>query len=148
MTADANFRYNEVLESSHHGRPPVVYQIRTGGRGRPRTYIDPVFLAWAYSQRTTSRIARFLGVGRKQVREQLVEHGIALPGLPPQNFHYDMLEIEDADTEQLNASDLLDPHADQLLTLPELSRPVPSYLSSITDDQLDAMVLELRSHFR
>ncbi|KAJ7575936.1 hypothetical protein C8J56DRAFT_723714, partial [Mycena floridula] len=86
MQSDLCLRYNEVLESSHHGTPMLVQQVRSGGRGRPRTMIDPVLLAWAYSQRSTSSIAHFFNVGRTTVRRLLLEYGIVQPGAAPTNL--------------------------------------------------------------
>ncbi|KAJ7585759.1 hypothetical protein C8J56DRAFT_1053065 [Mycena floridula] len=86
MQSDLRLRYNEVLESSHHGTPMLVQQVRSGGRGRPRTMIDPVLLAWAYSQRSTSSIAHFFNVGRTTVRRLLLEYGIVQPGAAPTNL--------------------------------------------------------------
>ncbi|KAJ7748259.1 hypothetical protein B0H14DRAFT_3096977 [Mycena olivaceomarginata] len=61
----------------------LVQTISSGGPGRPRIYIDPDFLRWAYGQRSTAGISRFLGVGRSTVRNALIEHGIAQPQPTP-----------------------------------------------------------------
>jgi hypothetical protein len=50
MQGDIRLRYEELLDSSHHGRPAFVQRIQTGQRGQPRIQIDPDFLCWAYNQ--------------------------------------------------------------------------------------------------
>src|SRR6266481_722608 len=79
MQQDIRLQYQQALDESHHGRPTVVEHIHTGERGRPRIYIDPDFLRWAYGHRSTSGIARFLDVDRSVVRNALLEYGIAEP---------------------------------------------------------------------
>ena len=124
----------------------MVCRVPTGGRGRPRVRIDPDFLRWAYSHRLTSAIARFLGVGRKQVREQLLEYGIAAPGQAPQNLAHHEPDSDDVDA----PPDFLDPQTNDLNHLPPTlsTRPLPLYLSTMSDEELDAILSELRSHYR
>ncbi|KAJ7631611.1 hypothetical protein DFH06DRAFT_1004926 [Mycena polygramma] len=132
------------IDASHNGRPIVIQTVTTGRAGRPRIEIDPDFLRWAYSQRTTAGIHRFLGVSRSTVRSALLRHGInVLPNPEP---------VNDTDTED----DLLDPDLPIPTQLPsaveDLAPPqVASYtgpLSNLSDDELDLLLLRLRSHFR
>ncbi|RXW17274.1 hypothetical protein EST38_g8582 [Candolleomyces aberdarensis] len=61
LQSDIQAQYRDVIDHSHHGHPIVMQQAHTGGPGRPSYIIDPDFLAWAYSLRSTSSISRFLG---------------------------------------------------------------------------------------
>lgn len=153
MQADIRLRYEEMLDASHHGQPTIVQTIHTGNRGRPRIHIDPQFLEWAYSQRSTSGISRFLNVGRSTIRNALLDYGISQPQQSP--------FASTDDQEQLLQSDLL--VEDHLLD-PALSSPsqlpadilnstplVASFtgpVSTLTDNELDDLILRLRSHFR
>jgi hypothetical protein len=86
----------------------IVETIHTGQRGRPSLQIDREFLQWAYSLRSISSIAHFLGVSRGLVRQQLVEHGIAEPQSQP--F---MLSAEYTDDDGSGGNDdVLDPSGD------------------------------------
>ena len=155
----------EVLDMSHHGRPAIVETIHTGNRGRPRVSIDPDFLHWAYSQRTVSGIAYFLGVHRNTVRSALLKHGIVQPQESP---FQSPPEEPIVDAAPLEYDELLDPS----LALPDglppdIEPPEPvaadgtnddstrthiaSYtgpLSSISDKELDELIIRLRHHFR
>lgn len=164
MQGDIRQRYDETLDSSHHGRPTIVQSIRTGNRGRPRIHIDPVFLQWAYSQRSTSGISRFLNVGRQTVRDALLDYGIAAPQHRP--FLGEISEDQDDETgEDILHDHLLDPElpappeipSDVInLADPSSSNPLPSPhvtsftgpISSLTNDELDSIVNRLRAHFR
>ncbi|KAJ6463632.1 hypothetical protein C8R47DRAFT_992590 [Mycena vitilis] len=124
--------------------------------------IDPDFLRWAYSQRTTAGIHRFLGVSRSTVRFALIRHGIvslqsnpfATDEDPPPPAPEDI----PANPELVNDTedDLLDPNLPIPVQLPsaveDLAPPqVASYtgpLSNLSDDELDLLLLRLRSHFR
>ncbi|KAJ7705834.1 hypothetical protein B0H14DRAFT_3099686 [Mycena olivaceomarginata] len=106
----------DAVDASHHGHPVLVQTISSGGPGRPRIYIDPDFLRWAYGQRSTAGISRFLGVGRSTVRNALIEHGIAQP--QPTPFQTD---------------------TNYFVTGP---------VSEISDDDLDMLLLRLRTHYR
>ncbi|KAJ4481774.1 hypothetical protein C8J55DRAFT_406109, partial [Lentinula edodes] len=75
--------YEQRVESSHLGRPEVVYTEYTGRPGRPRTVINPDFLRFAYRHRTTSGLSHFLDVPRSTLRRRLLESGIASPGTNP-----------------------------------------------------------------
>ncbi|KAF8173207.1 hypothetical protein K438DRAFT_1426206, partial [Mycena galopus ATCC 62051] len=114
MQLDIRLEYQEAVDASHHGRPVIIQTIRSGGPGRPRIHIDPDFLQWAYGQRPTASITRFLGVGRATVRNALLEYGIAEPQQTP-------------------------------------SQPTTSFtgpMSAISDDDLDMLLLRLRTHYR
>ena len=162
MQGDIQSLYREVVDQSHHGRPILVQQVRTGEPGRPSYHIDRDFLAWAYCLRSTASIARFLGVSRSVVRNALLEYGIASPQENP--FPMDAGEGGDstADGDHAATDPILDPHTAPLPFLPntadgfatpttpaQASGPV-SYtgpLSAISDDQLDGVVKDLRSAF-
>lgn len=163
MLGDLRLFYDQALDRSHHGRPTVIQAVHTGRRGRPRIVIDPDFLRWAYAHRSTTGIARFLGVNRDTVRNALLEYGIAEPqenpfrGEPsPEQEHHSGVDSESED-------DLLDPD----LPLPEqlpsdinlLSQQAPSNaantvvsytgpLSGISDEELDNFIARLRAHYR
>ncbi|KAJ7040848.1 hypothetical protein C8F04DRAFT_903236, partial [Mycena alexandri] len=111
MQNDIRLQYDEVVDQSHQGHPLVITTIQTGSRGRPAVEIDPKFLRWAYSLRSTSSIARFLGLHRDTVRRALLAHGIAQPAADPAVTSY---------------------------TGP---------LSSITDDELDKLLIRLCRHY-
>ncbi|KAJ7128852.1 hypothetical protein C8R46DRAFT_926116 [Mycena filopes] len=116
----------------------------TGSRGRPAYDIDPEFLRWAYSQRSTSGIARFLGVHRSTVRAALLAHGIAVPQQQPAN-----LSFQDNPPNQDGAADN---EGDYLVDPEQLQGPgISSYtgpLSTISDDDLDDLLIRLRRHYR
>ncbi|KAH7871285.1 uncharacterized protein C8R40DRAFT_1030083, partial [Lentinula edodes] len=83
MILDIRALYEQRVESSHLGRPEVVYTEYTGRPGRPRTVINPDFLRFAYRHRTTSGLSHFLDVPRSTLRRRLLESGIASPGTNP-----------------------------------------------------------------
>lgn len=154
--------YNESLEASHQGRPEIVQQVRSGARGRPTTYIDPTFLAWAYQHRSTSGIAQFLHIGRTRVRELLLEHGIAQPGSNPFHpaAHHSEVLGDDADYDDLDSNadnddndDLLDPIGDDEDLNSEMVDGLPpvqgsaGYLSAMSDEELDVLISRLRTHY-
>lgn len=158
MQTDIRTHYRETLDMSHHGRPQVIHTVQTGNRGRPRISIDPVFLEWAYAQRSTSGIARFLNVSRDTVRNALLHYGIAQPQDAP--FNSISTEPDSGDT----SNDFLDPNilipsdvpADvQDLRVdaqsPMAERSTVSFtgpLSVVSDEELDDIILRLRSHYR
>ncbi|KAF9509587.1 hypothetical protein BS47DRAFT_1348967, partial [Hydnum rufescens UP504] len=72
-----------ALDASHHGVQDPVSYVHDGGPGRPRVVIDPDWLHWAFGHRSTSGIARFLGISRPIVREALLELGLVEPGENP-----------------------------------------------------------------
>ncbi|KAJ7847591.1 hypothetical protein B0H14DRAFT_3675428, partial [Mycena olivaceomarginata] len=83
MQTDVWLEYRDAIDPSHNGRPTVVQTIATGTVGRPRIHIDPDFLHWTYSQRSTASIHRFLGVSRNTVRTALLENGFSTPQSNP-----------------------------------------------------------------
>jgi hypothetical protein len=162
MQMDIRLQYEEVLDQSHHGHPTVVEMIHTGHRGRPRVRIDPEFLQWAYAHRSTSGIARFLHVGRRTVRNALLDYGIA----EPQDSPFHLSDPDPEDTEVLDEDDLLDPSlplpaniqipvnisgASASNSTDQLTRSAVSFtgpLSTLSNDVLDNLILQLRAHFR
>jgi len=146
MQVDIRLRYEQTLDESHHGHPMVIETIRTGGRGRPRIHIDPDFLQWAYSQRSTASISRFLNVGRNTVRRALLDYGISESQEDPFPANHDVTGSDDG-LELLERDDLLDPN----LILPNQNAlSIVSYtgpLSTVTDNDLDDLISNLRSHF-
>ncbi|KAH8108647.1 hypothetical protein DFH11DRAFT_1516599 [Phellopilus nigrolimitatus] len=168
--------YQQVLDRSHHGRPIVVETVQSGGRGRPSYYIDPDFLRWAYSLRSTSSIAQYLNVSRTTVRNALLEHGISQPQQSP--FHRSYTQPDSLSTPMPQpdpqplavADDILDPQlpfpsyipndvlpsdpVSSALTLASTAnerQPMASFtgpLSDMSDAQLDDLLLQLRSHYR
>jgi len=119
--------------------------------------------------RTTSNIARFLNVSRQTVRTQLLRHGLAEPQANPFRRYDDDPDIQEmqagvmdnADDTELPVVDapevehdgLLDPIAEIPDHLPNAiqQHEVTSYtglLSGITDDELDNLIVLLRTHFR
>jgi hypothetical protein len=107
--------------------------------------IDPGFLQWAYSLRSTSSIARFLGISRRLVWQQLLEHGIAEPQEQP--F---MLSVEYSTG--TDGGDILDPDG-TVDPAPQSIQDtiITSYtgpLSQISDGDLDTLLIRLRRHFR
>ncbi|KAJ7834799.1 hypothetical protein B0H14DRAFT_3087591 [Mycena olivaceomarginata] len=151
MQTDVRLEYRDAINASHNGRPTVVQTIATGTVGRPRIHIDPDFLRWAYSQRSTASIHRFLGVCRNT-------NGISTPQSNPfpNNTSSDPLIHTSA-----GASNHLDGDDDDLL---DPAIPIPAHLppevqdeditsytgplSDISDEDLDSLILRLRSHFR
>ncbi|KAJ6449897.1 hypothetical protein C8R45DRAFT_1057262 [Mycena sanguinolenta] len=127
-------------------------EFTTLQNSRPRIYIDPDFLRWAYGQRSTASISRFLGVGRATVRNALIAHGIAQPQLNP-------FQPATADT-PTEDDDILDPNLPipsagefppEVEELATPSQPTISFtgpVSSIPDDDLDTLLLRLRTHYR
>ncbi|KAJ7728130.1 hypothetical protein B0H14DRAFT_2410102, partial [Mycena olivaceomarginata] len=153
----------DAVDASHHGHPVLVQTISSGGPGRPRIYIDPDFLRWAYGQRSTAGISRFLGVGRSTVRNALIEHGIAQP--QPTPFQTDSSPTDDIDDIDDNNDiddndDILDPDLPipaagefppGIENLAPPSQPTTSFtgpVSEISDDDLDMLLLRLRTHYR
>ncbi|KAK7016234.1 hypothetical protein VNI00_018935 [Paramarasmius palmivorus] len=147
MLIDVQSLYEHSVNTTHHGRPPLVQREYTGGRGRPKTAINPDFLRWAYTQRSITGISRFLGVGRTTVRQALLDLGIAPPGQDPFP-NRDQPEVEP------EPDDLLDPDGETPSHLPEditpaasSTRTLPGYLSDITDADLDVTIFQLKLHF-
>lgn len=137
MQQDIRLQYRDVLDQSHHGRPSVVTWVHSEGRGRPSAIIDPHFLRWAYSMRSTASIARFLNLSRGTVRNALLEYGITEQ---QQNPFPSSSEPDDGDHDAL-----LDPAAPSRLPGDTVSFTGP--LSGISDTDLDELISYLRGFY-
>lgn len=152
MQEDIRLQYRDILDQSHYGRPSVVTWVQSEGRGRPRAVIDPDFLRWAYSLRSTSSIARFLNLGRKTIRNALLEYGIAAPQENP----FAAFLAEDAGVDD-DHDTLLDPVNPTILTGAsssadgaEQGSSTVSFtgpLSVISDTDLDVLISHLRGFY-
>ncbi|KAJ7145457.1 hypothetical protein C8R46DRAFT_1167479 [Mycena filopes] len=157
MQGDIRLEYRDAIDASHNGRPTLIQTVATGRPGRPAIDIDPDFLRWAYSQRTTASIHHFLGVSRSTVRSALLRHGIATPQSNPFPPAPSLPEPESAPVHE-GEDDLLDPMIPVPAELPpevehlaSNNPPISSYtgpLSELSDDDLDILLLRLRSHYR
>ncbi|KAF8886368.1 hypothetical protein BD779DRAFT_1611784 [Infundibulicybe gibba] len=114
--------------------PQVVQVIHSGNVGRPRIEIDAEFLAWAHENRSTSGIARFLGVSRSLVQRTLLDLGLTHPQPPPITTRDDLL-----DPMLPISTDLLDQY-----TVTQLS----GRHSAISDADLDYVIGQLRTHYQ
>ncbi|KAJ3764506.1 hypothetical protein FB446DRAFT_796110 [Lentinula raphanica] len=83
MILDVQTLHTRRIEQSHNGRPAVLHWMSNGSAGRPRAVIDPDFLRWAHTHRTTTGIAEFLGLSRRTVRRSLLDYGLVTPGSVP-----------------------------------------------------------------
>jgi len=163
MQNDVRLQYGQTLDESHYGHPTVVQVVHTGTRGRPSVSIDPDFLRWAHSHRSTSAISRFLGVSRTTVRNALINHGIATTGTSPFVYHGDS---EESDSESGGVSaesnrgadlDVIEENSDDILnhtfTFPQtFSSDILEPLSTpstgpLPDLQLDHLISQLRRHY-
>ncbi|KAJ7895420.1 hypothetical protein B0H13DRAFT_2234561 [Mycena leptocephala] len=102
--------------------------------------------------RSTASIHRFLGVSRNTVRTALLENGFSIPQSNPFPAN---TSSEPPPSDNLNGDDddLLDPEMPIPAHLPpEVQHGgITSYtgpLSDISDEDLDSLILRLRSHFR
>ena len=165
MQTNVRIKYQEALDSSHHGKLTIIETIYTGNRGHPHISIDLDFLRWAYSHRTVSGIAYFLGVHRDMVQSALLEHGIVEPQENPFKLHPEEPAVI---VPPLEDDELLDPRFTLPDTLPSDIQPpgpltvddinaessnsnITSYtgpLSSISDANLDDLIIQLCHHFR
>lgn len=143
MGGNVRTEYEQNIDRSHHGRPEIIQQVHTGGRGRPGIWIDPDFLRWAYSLRTTSSIARFLNVNRQTVRNALLTYGIVAPQANP-FAHHSPDDLEEPDSESLASDDFLDP---QNSTTQHRIISYTGPLSDINDSDLDTLIRTLRQQF-
>ena len=82
LQTEIRIAHRRAQDASHHGFRRLVTEVQ-GTTGRPRVVIDEAFLRWAYTYRSTSGIAAFLGVSRPVVRNALLQYGIAEPGEDP-----------------------------------------------------------------
>jgi hypothetical protein len=148
MRNDIRTQYENSLSSSHYGRPSIVGVMRTGRRGRPRLVFDHSFLQWAMTQRTTSRIASFLSVGRTTLRQAMLDYGLAEPGNNP-FLPEGSISIDSPET-VLASDDILEPELPFPLTLPQevVNATSAAQHFSMIDDQLDNLLLQLKTHFR
>ncbi|KAJ7178252.1 hypothetical protein C8R46DRAFT_1329376 [Mycena filopes] len=116
--------------------------------GAMQNDIDPGFLQWAYSLRSTSSIARFLGLSRPTVRSVLLAYGIAVPREQPSALASHIPDpIADGSNEEEDY--LVDPGSET--QQPDAGPSISSYtgpLSSISDDELDELLIRLRQHYR
>ncbi|KAJ3765554.1 hypothetical protein FB446DRAFT_655116 [Lentinula raphanica] len=142
--------YDQRVENSHQGRPDIITWERSGSAGRPRAVIDPNFLRWAYGRRSTSGIAFFLNVHPRTVRRSLLEYGIASPGRTP------FADSIDGNDDAQEADHNHEPQQSLPANLPSevqnlansiQSSSSSSYLSNMSNDDLDIMVRSLRSHY-
>ncbi|KAJ8075899.1 hypothetical protein PM082_021531 [Marasmius tenuissimus] len=147
MIIDLRAIHQKALEASHQGRPPVVHYVSDGGPGRPRAIINPQFLAWAHTQRTTSGIAAFLGLGRTTVRQALLDYGIVTPG--DNSFPGGTESDSDGESEQeSDAADLDIPAPEtNASTSQGPSSATSEYLSTMDDATLDVALLDLKSRY-
>ncbi|KAJ3909291.1 hypothetical protein F5879DRAFT_1007149 [Lentinula edodes] len=114
--------------------------------------INPEFLHWAYTQRSTSALAHFLGLNRDTVRQRLLDYGIALPGQNPFPSTPDTSNISSSTSQ--HEDNILDAQIPDPIQLPEQIRAeaasIPStssYLSHMSNDQLDSLLSQLRVHY-
>jgi len=161
MQQDVRHFHNEARDTSHGGHPTVIRTADPDGPGRPRIEIDPDFLRWAASVRSTTGIARFLNVSRSTVRTNLLAHGIRAPGTNPfpdeqiSGIQSESNVVENA-VEALDNDDLLDPSPPAHLTTPGsiISSSLPDVGASssaempMSDDDLDKIIQSIRVHFR
>jgi hypothetical protein len=156
MQADVRTAYEQEIDRSHHGRPEIIRQVHTGGRGRPSIWIDPHFLQWAYTLRSTSSIAHFLNVNRRTVRNALLEYGIAAPQPSPfanpfLSQSVDIEGLQQGDTDGPADDDILDPPAiAQNFPVSSTTHRIVSYtapLSDMSDFDLDSLIQTLRQQF-
>lgn len=146
LLSEVRHAYRQALDASHSGHPVVVYQERSGRRGRPRVVIDPVFLRWAIAHRGATAIARFLGCSRTTVRNALLDHGILEPGSNP--FPTTVVENTDDASNVPPVPDLLLVVDDDPAAPPHLAPPSSTaVISTWTDDELDDAIHHLRIHF-
>ncbi|KAJ4466395.1 hypothetical protein C8J55DRAFT_406452, partial [Lentinula edodes] len=120
MIIDVRALYGQTTESSHQGRPEVIHREYTGRPGRPRIEINPEFLHWAYTQRSTSALAHFLGLNRDTVRQRLLDYGIALPGQNPFPSTPDTSNISSSTSQ--HEDNILDAQIPDPIQLPEQIR--------------------------
>ncbi|KAJ7477489.1 hypothetical protein FB451DRAFT_1032905 [Mycena latifolia] len=126
---------------------------------RLEIHIDPDFLRWSYSHRSTAGIHRFLGVSHRTVRSALLANGLATlqsNPFPTESVSEPLPTLLDNANTSGGNDDLLDPDIPMPDHLPEdvenlAPARIVSYmgpLSEIPDDELDFLLLHLRSHYR
>ncbi|KAF8146552.1 hypothetical protein K438DRAFT_1922188 [Mycena galopus ATCC 62051] len=156
LSDDINEFANMVTEATIF--PPEEFAILETSLAaiHPCIHIDPDFLQWAYGQRPTAGISRFFRVRRTTVQNALLEYGIAEPQQSP-------FDQPDALSASVNAdptnNDILDPDLPipsgdfpaEVEELAASSQPTASFtgpMSYICDDDLDMLLLRLRTHDR
>ena len=106
--------------------PKLGDPVRTGRPGRPRKYVDPQILENISVGRTMrTEIAEMHKSSARLIRRRLVEFGLSEPGPPVYTEHTDV-------------------NGD---TIREYRRGQCSDLSTITDEELDELVLNARTQF-
>jgi hypothetical protein len=143
MQQDVRHQYQIAADSSHEGHPVLVQHLPSDRPGRPRIWIDPDFLRWAYSQRSTASISQFLGVSRTTVRNALLEHGIVQPQDNPFARRRD--SMANAVPGPLA---LLDPNLPENPFTDPLLVSYTSPVSNLSDEELDQHIFQIRRHFR
>lgn len=157
MQANVQTAYEWDVDRSHHGRPEIIQQVHTGGRGRPSIWIDPHFLQWAYTLCSTSSIAQFLNVNRHTVHNALFSYGIATPQ-PSKFTHLSLAKnvyLEKHEPGDNNGGpghdNILDPLASSLNSeSTSTTHQITSYtgpLSDISDSDLDCSIQTLHHQF-
>lgn len=119
---------NACHESTDPPDGPTLFiakRVRTGKRGRPKLHIDPGFLAEALTLRGPTGIAPVLACSSRTIRRRAVELSIAAPAQPVYRttIHADGHTTRTYNTQRVRRQ------------------------STITDTQLDAMVLEVLTDF-
>ncbi|KAL0564272.1 hypothetical protein V5O48_017782 [Marasmius crinis-equi] len=162
MILDLRMCLQRAVESSHRGRPQLVQQVSDGGPGRPHIEINQDWLAWAYTERSVTGIAHFLGVSRSTVRTALLNMGIARPGINPFPDDNDDDANHSSNEQSLHDPDVgLNPDPADFLHMPEVDPHLHSEesnsagtasqssrnLSDISETDLDRILLDLRAHF-
>jgi len=101
------------------GRPvPVISQIHTGRRGRPRTEINPQFLQYALGLRGPTGISKSLQTcSSRTVRRRALEYGLVEPGDPVcvEEEHSDGEVVQVYTSSTAPSSTLSDEHLDSLI---------------------------------
>lgn len=102
----------------------VCRKVKTGGRGRPRIVIDPVFLQEALDLRGPTHIAPTLGCCSRTVRRRALDAGLVQPAAPVFVHHHQ-------------------PDGVVTRTHTSTTRPV----ASINDDELDTFIRDILEVF-
>lgn len=102
----------------------ITHTPSPSGGGRPKLWIDPIFLAAALDISTITNIARILRISTRTVRRRALELGLVDPGAPLFNY----TEQEDGST---------------LRTVTSTTPPV----ANLTDTDLDTFMVEILQVF-
>lgn len=107
------------------GPPPqVVWQVRTGRRGRPRIEFDPDFLSTALSLRGPTGVAPVVNTSSRTIRRRALDYMIVEPGNPV----FQDIDNLDGTTTRVHTT---------------TTRP----LSTLTDEELDAVIRSILEQF-